>query len=486
MKRLVLALLMLLPLMAMALPATPTTGTAGPKNIAAKKPAYKITFQVDGSTDSMLLLCFYYAQNERIQDTAFNNGKGRFVFEGDEVLKPGLYFFTNNKNRFAEFVIYHEKPFFQFHTDDRNWTMNMKVKGSKQNEIYYNYQRASESMYRELQEAKPSLDSAALADFSRRQHLRLDSLKLKIIDEHPEAMFSKMMLAVKNVDEEVPVRHPDGTEMTRQERYEWFMHHYFDYIPVDDDFIVRTPKQVFYNRVNDYVDKYMRGLPPEMICPLLDSLIDRSEPAPEVYRWLIFTMTNRYLQSTIMVYDEVYVHLVMRYFATGKASWLSPSTIDEQIERATKWERLLVGREAPELVLFDTNHHAHSLHYMRGDYTLLLFWSPSCGHCREIIPEVYKVFAEYTDSLNMSAFAILSEPDDATVVKWKKFLKDHHMDSPKWVNLNGSEANVDWREVYDITTTPQIYLIDNKTHKFLAKKLNAQILRNICENLTKQ
>ena len=95
MKRLVLALLMLLPLMAMALPASPTPGAAGPKNIAAKKPAYKITLQVDGSTDSMLLLCFYYAQNERIQDTAFNNGKGRFVFEGDEVLKPGLYFFIN-------------------------------------------------------------------------------------------------------------------------------------------------------------------------------------------------------------------------------------------------------------------------------------------------------------------------------------------------------------------------------------------------------
>jgi thiol-disulfide isomerase/thioredoxin len=122
---------------------------------------------------------------------------------------------------------------------------------------------------------------------------------------------------------------------------------------------------------------------------------------------------------------------------------------------------------------------------MKGDYTILVFWSPTCGHCREIIPDVYKVFEEYQDSLNLTAFAILSEPDDNTIVKWKKFLKDHKMTSPKWVNLNGGEANVDWREVYDITTTPQIFLIENKNHTFIAKKLNAQILKDICKSLIK-
>ena len=47
------------------------------------------------------------------------------------------------------------------------------------------------------------------------------------------------------------------------------------------------------------------------------------------------------------------------------------------------------------------------------------------------------------------------------------------------MNLNGGEANVDWREVYDIQTTPQIFLIDNKDHKILAKKLSAELLETI-------
>lgn len=453
--------------------------------VANAKPTYKISLQIDGSKDSMLLMCFYYAQSERIVDTAFNNGKGRFVFEGEETLHPGLYFFTNNKNRYTEFVIYNEKPTFQFHTDDRDWIMNMKVKGSKQNEMLYNYKRASETIFKEISEARDTMDSASLATYTHKQRLRIDSISMDFINRYPDAMVSKMMAATKDID--VPTENADGTKMSQQERAEYFMSHFFDNMPLGDNFLIRTPKQVFYQRVMDYVEKYMRAWPPEMICPKLDTLIDRSAKAPEVFKWLVFTLTNHYLQSNVMVYDAVYVHLVQRYFATGKAGFfLDPSTIDEQIERANKWERLLVGHEAPELILFDTNHYAYSLHRMKGDYTLLIFWSPTCGHCREIIPAVYNVFKEYSDSINLTAFTILSEPDEVTVGKWKKFINDHNMHDPRWIHLNGGEANVDWREVYDITTTPQIYMIENKNHTFIAKKLNANILRDICKNITKQ
>lgn len=466
MKRIIIALLLLLPMAAMG------------------KPAYKITLQIDGNKDSMMLLCFYYTNTERIADTAFNDGKGNFVFEGDQELLPGLYFFTNNRNRYVEFVIYHEKPNFRFYTDDRAWTMNMRVKGSKQNEVFFNYKRATETIYREIDESKNITDSAARTEHIDQLRLRIDTISMDVIKRHPEAMISKMMMAIKDID--VPSEKADGTKMTQRERYDYVMDHYFDNMPLDDDFLVRTPKTVFYQRVMDYIEKFMRAWPPEMICPKLDTLIDRSQPAEEVNKWLIYKLTDHYLQSNIMVYDEVYVHLVMRYFATGKAPWFDPSTIDENVERATKWERLLVGREAPELILFDTSHLAYSLHRMKGDYTLLVFWSPTCGHCREIIPDVYKVFNEYQDSLNLTAFAILSEPDEKTVEKWKKFLGDHGMTSRRWVNLNGGEANVDWREVYDIQSTPQIYLIENKSHTFVAKKLNANIFREICKGLTKQ
>lgn len=475
MKRLTILLLAAtMPLVAAASPAPKKANT------------HKITVQIDNATDTMLLLGYYYAQNRYILDTAYNNGHGKFVFQGSAEIYPGLYFFTNNNDRLTEFVIYKEKPFFSLHTDNSAWTMHMKAKGSNQNEIFFSYQKESEAIYLDIEKKRPSLDSAAFALYQHQQHQRIDSIKLAYINKYPDAMFAKMIAATKNIDELVPDKHPDGSSTTQYERYSWYMRHYFDYIPVDDDFIIRTPKPVFYQRVMDYTDKYMRGMPPEEICPLLDSLLDRAEPANQVFRWLLHTLTEKYLQSNIMVYDEVYVHLVKRYFATGRAPWYPPSSIDEQVERANKWDRLLVGREAPELVLFDTLRRPHSLHRLGGKYTLLVFWSPTCGHCREIIPETYRVFDQMADSLDLTAFAILTEPDDHTVGKWKQFLADHHISNPRWVNLNGGEANIDWREVYDITTTPQIYLIENDKHTFIAKKLNATLLRQILQTLKKQ
>lgn len=451
--------------------------------LAVAKPGYKITLQVDGCKDSAVLMGYYMAKDRYVMDTAYNNGRGKFVFKGDEELLPGLYFFTNNSDRFVEFAVYNEKPNFAFRTDHRNWTTNMTVKGSRQNEVLFNYQRASDKYYQEMLDAKSSMDSADFAVSMKRITASMDSLRLALYANHPDALVAKMIHSTTVVEDEVPTTHPDGTPLSQRERYEYLMAHYFDYMPLDDNFIIRTPKEIFYRHYNDYTEKYMRGLPPEKICPLLDTIIDRAEPAPEVYRWLINNLTEKYLQSNIMVYDEVYVHLVMRYFATGKVTWLSPSSIDMNVERATKWERLLVGREAPELILFDTLRRAHSLHHMPGRYTLLLFWSPTCGHCREVIPALYKAFNEVADSLDMTAFAILTEPDEVTLGKWKKFLSDHDMTNPRWINMSGGEANVDWREVYDIETTPQVYLIGNKEHKFLAKKLNASLFAEICKTL---
>ena len=449
---------------------------------AAAKGGYKITFVAKGCTDSALFMGYYLAQYKAFCDTAVNNGKGKFVFESDRELSPGLYFFTNDKDRFVEFIVYHEKPTFTLSTDTDNWRPGMQAKGSKENELFFNFNRVSDVMYQDFVTAQKTTDSV---EFQREyvpvyRH-RIDSLRLEFIDRYPHCMFSRMMLSSKDVD--IPRQFPDGTAMTDHQRFDWLLDHYFDNMALDDDFILRTPKDVFYNRVMEYVDRVMNRMPPEMICPHLDSLIDRAKPAPQVYRWLILNLTNHFLQSNIMVYDEVYVHLVQRYFATGEVTGLEPSVVDEQVERAEKWQHILVGRVAPELVLFDTLHHAHSLHHMPGRYTLLLFWSPTCGHCRDIVPAVYKVAQAYSDSLALSAFAIMTEPDDQTVVKWKNFLRDHHMDSPRWVHLNGGEANVDWRQVYDVTTTPQIFLIDNHDHKIVAKKLNAEILETILKAL---
>jgi len=47
-----------------------------------------------------------------------------------------------------------------------------------------------------------------------------------------------------------------------------------------------------------------------------------------------------------------------------------------------------VGEPAPEVGLQDLEGRVVSLEDFRGEETLLLFWSPSCGHCQNMLPDL--------------------------------------------------------------------------------------------------
>lgn len=451
---------------------------------ARKKPLYDISLKIEHNKDTVMYLGCYYGKGNQVLDTARVDSKGRFVFSSTEqALKPGLYFFANPQGTYVEFVVYGEKPFFTFETDESNWTANMKVKGSRQNDFFYQFQRADIAVSQDLDKNRVLMDSVAFKAYTHDALLRLDSVKQSCIDNHPEMFLSKMMLATQSVFTQLVDE--KGDTLTDNQRRDYFMRHYFDNIPLDDEAVLRTPRAVFHDRTMAYFDSYLKYAMPEAIIEYMDPVLDRAKAAPEVFQWLLIKLTQKYLQSNVMVHDEVYVHLVKKYYASEDNFWSTPSSIDKELLRANKWERLLVGREAPELILFDTNHVPHSLHALPAKWKLLVFWSPSCGHCKHVIPAVYKVFDQYREQYGLMAFTILTEPDDKTRKLWKEFMVEHGMTSPAWLSLDGGEANVDWHDVYDITSTPQIYLLD-ENNVIQAKKIGESSIEQILNAVCKQ
>lgn len=448
----------------------------------AKKSNYHITLKIEGGIDSVMFMGHYHGKGNRVVDTAYLDKKGCFVFESStRTLPEGLYFFANNKGNYVEFVVYKEKPFFSFETKQGDWTSNMQTKGSKQNEQFFLFHRIQGESYADLDKHESTMDSASFKVYVNQKLRSLDSIRRDFCDNHPELFLSKMMNATKEIVP--PLVNANGDSLTMGQRREYYLEHYFDNIPLDDETIIRTPRKIFYERVINYFDNVLKYAPPEQIIQYMDPLIDKSKAAPEIFQFLVLTLTQKYLQSNVMVYDEIYVHLVQKYFASEDNFWSAPSSIEKESLRAAKWERLLVGKEAPELILYDTLRVPHSLHATPGKWKLLIFWSPSCGHCQHIIPAVYKVFEQYRDEYDLTAFTILSEPDDKNRKEWREFMQKHGMNHPAWISLDGGEANVDWHDVYDITSTPQIYLID-ENNIIQAKKLGEgtteDILKAIC------
>ena len=106
-------------------------------------------------------------------------------------------------------------------------------------------------------------------------------------------------------------------------------------------------------------------------------------------------------------------------------------------------------------------------------YTILYFWDPTCGHCQKELPKL----VSYYDSIktkNIEVFALCADND---VVRWKKYVKENKM---KWINVMDIQNTTAYHTIYDISSTPVMYLLD-KDKKIIAKKLNVDQLRSFIE-----
>ena len=86
---------------------------------------------------------------------------------------------------------------------------------------------------------------------------------------------------------------------------------------------------------------------------------------------------------------------------------------------------------------------------------MIIYFSPDCSHCQKDIPALKKIYDEWKNKgVNVYAVDIEMEAD-----KWKKFIHDHDLD---WINVNDVNHTSNFRQTYDVYSTPTIYLLDDK------------------------
>ena len=101
----------------------------------------------------------------------------------------------------------------------------------------------------------------------------------------------------------------------------------------------------------------------------------------------------------------------------------------------------------------------------------MLFWDPDCGHCQKVVPEVKKLY-DIVKSHGVEVWAMCTETE---MDKWKKFVREKNLN---WINLADPKIQNNFRYEFDITTTPQMFLLDeNKV--IIAKKIDVGVMADI-------
>jgi thiol-disulfide isomerase/thioredoxin len=184
--------------------------------------------------------------------------------------------------------------------------------------------------------------------------------------------------------------------------------------------------------------------------------------------------------------DAVFVNLFEKYFSQKEYDWLTPGGKKLITDRAYSLMANILGNPAENISLPDTSGKTKMLYGDSARFTIVCFWDPTCGHCKELLPVLDSMYRAKWKANGVSIFAVAKETE-GTKKDWLDFIREKHLGGWKHVYYSKADeksrvdANIPgYSQLYDVQTFPTVYLLD-KDKRIIAKKLTWQQTDDIIE-----
>ena len=447
---------------------------------------YKVTLQTPDYKSGIAYLTYYYGKNMNVQDSAAMNSQGVAVFSGKGKLLPGVYSVVfPGKNKLYDFLVDKEQVI-NIKADTSDLLNKTVVTGSKENILFQQYQKYVAEKGKLLSEELDAYKSATTKEDSSLHQKKyekindeLNDYRDKIIKEHPESMLATLLISMKQpaVQNQHPVTRQDSLE-----NYQYYKKHYWDGITFMDDRIIRTP--FFLPKVEQYFRNVVSPVP-DSIIKESDYLLLLARSSPEMYKFLLNWLTDEYIYPKYMGQDAVFVHLFEKYHSKGISNWLNEKQLKTISDRAYMLMSNLIGEQAADLQMVDSNGVSKSLYGVKSNYVVVVFWDPTCGHCQVQVPRLDSIYNAKWKNEGVTMYGVLTETKD--LEQWKEFIKDKKMNN--WINVYETDAQKkiveqskqpSYKQLYDVIQTPTLFLLD-KNKKIIAKKLTLEQIDDLLD-----
>lgn len=441
---------------------------------------FKVTLQAPQYKSGITYLTYRMGKSFNVEDSTVMNNKGMAVFTGKRKLPGGIYtIFLPGKSKLIDFLIDKEQVISVKLTDSTDLLNKTTVTGSSENILFDQYQKFAAKLSAPMEaERKAFMASTTKADSTQHEkkfneyNKQLNDYRENLVKKNPKSMMAALLNAMR--DPKV-LNNKMVTKADSLENYYYYRKHYWDDITFMDERIIRTP--FFLPKL----EKFYR----EVMVPDADSIIREADyqlllarSCPEMYKFLLNWLTDEYFNPKYMGQDAVFVHLFEKYHSKGVSNWLNEKQIETVSRRAYMLMANLIGSPAANLEMLDPNDKPASLYNLQADYTVVVFWDPNCGHCKEEIPRLDSIYQASWKAHNVKIFAMLSADSKEDVKKeWIKYIAEHKLQD--WTNVYQTKEMEDaivaaekpgFRQLYDVTMTPTIYLLD-KEKRIIGKKL---------------
>lgn len=440
---------------------------------------YSIDVKITPYQKQWVYLAYYYGNIKGLADSAYLDGNSKGVFNGNKPLPQGIYIVASpTKTILFEMLISNDQHF-SVATDTSSLDASLQFTGSADNEQFRQYIRfigpiaeKAEALRLQKEAEKNATVQVKLQQQIDDQAKSINDYRLSMIAAAPESMLAVLFKSMQEVPLPKNLQQPK-TKADTLAQYHYGKAHYWDNFDFMDGRLVRTP--IFENKLKTYLNQW--------IIPDADSIIAEmnwmlalGRNDPEMFRYLIGYFVDNYMYPQIMGQDKVFLTVYERYIAGDKpkVDWLNERQKKVITERAYMLMANQLGGQANEMALVDTNNVVRKLHAIKESFTIVVFWDPHCGKCKEEIPRIDSLFKTAWKKLSVQVYAVMVNEDAAA--DWAPFIRKNgkgwvHVHQTKVMREAEEKANIpNFRQLYDMRSTPTLFLLD-KDKRIIAKNV---------------
>lgn len=234
-----------------------------------------------------------------------------------------------------------------------------------------------------------------------------------------------------------------------------------------EEILLRLLERIEYNRTDS-------------VCKSVDKILNNKFITSERMKGEMSWSAFRYFsKSKVMNSANVAVHIAENYILNNK-----PLVSEEKYFEASYFTTLnkgtLIGEKAPDLALKDTSGNVRPLSDLKGEYTIIYFYSDDCAYCKLETPKLAEFFESYNHT-PLNVYAVYTGTDEKA---WKDYIKKNFYTINLFINrIDVADINRESRFAlsYGVASTPTELLLNNE-HRVIGRRLRVENIREILEN----
>jgi thiol-disulfide isomerase/thioredoxin len=198
-----------------------------------------------------------------------------------------------------------------------------------------------------------------------------------------------------------------------------------------------------------------------------------------------YTIFTKYISANLAFFESsnleiAYNHLYENYIKDNTCKSFSDTDMNKFTNEYDTNKKVPLNSVFPELSFANKDSTAVKIQeiYSQNEHTLVTFFSPTCQHCIDKIPEIKKFMVNIKEKYPNKKTEWVTILNDKEEDKWLPFIEKNQLETAA-INLKSLDPNRAYQQVLNAYSNPCYFLLDREGKVILKSFNNKAILEII-------